>query len=100
VGFIYIIAGIVIALLWTGSLIWVRTATATALTSKEVESVWKAARLTKEDAVLYRKAAKILNRLVNVTDLEGDIAADIVSPTTQRQIEVWLIDYKKELDKV
>lgn len=57
-------------------------------------------RMTKHDVVLYRKAARLLNRLINITDLDGDLAGDIVSDTTRRQIEVWLIEYKEELDKV
>lgn len=55
--------------------------------------------LTNHDVKLYREAAKILNRLVNVTDLSGAIPEDIVSPTTRKQIEDWLANYRKELDK-
>lgn len=67
---------------------------------KDVRSGLRPLRLTKTDALLYRKAAGILNRLINVTDLEGDLAADIVSTKTREQIEGWLSQYKKELDNV
>lgn len=56
-------------------------------------------KMTDADVKLYRQAAKLLNRMVNVTDLDGDIAADIVSPTTRKQIDEWLTTYRKEIDK-
>lgn len=55
--------------------------------------------MTREDVKLYRDAAKILNRLVNLTDISGVIPDDVVSPETRKQIEGWLADYRKELDK-
>lgn len=56
-------------------------------------------KMTNTDVKLYRQAAKLLNRMVNVTELDGDIAADIVSPTTRKQIDEWLTTYRKEIDK-
>lgn len=67
---------------------------------EDVRKTLRPLRLTTKDAVLYRQAAKILNRLINVTDFDGDMAADIVSAKTREQIETWISDYQKELDKV
>lgn len=55
---------------------------------------------TKESAKLYHRAAKILNRLVNVTELDGDFAADILSEETKKIINGWVADYRKEIEKV
>jgi flagellar basal body-associated protein FliL len=55
--------------------------------------------MSKADRQLYKEAARILNRLVTVTDLDGDFAADIVSPTTRKVIDQWLVDYRKEIEK-
>lgn len=56
--------------------------------------------LNKKDAALYREAAAILNRLVNVTDLDGDFAKDVVSPDTRQVIDDWLARYRTEIEKV
>lgn len=55
--------------------------------------------MTDADVALYRRSARLLNRLINVTDLEGDLSGDIISPGTRKDIEAWLGDYKKELNK-
>lgn len=55
---------------------------------------------TPNSAKLYSRAAKILNRMVKVTELDGDFAADILSEETKRQVNDWLADYKKEINKV
>lgn len=55
--------------------------------------------MTDQDVKLYRDAAKILNRLVNVIDLSGHISEDIVSEHTRQQIETWLANYRKTLNK-
>jgi hypothetical protein len=51
------------------------------------------------EVALYRRAARLLNRLINITDLEGDLSGDIMSWETRQDIEAWLADYKKELNK-
>lgn len=51
------------------------------------------------DVKLYRDAARILNRLINVTDLSGDVSEDIVSERTRKQINEWVTAYKKALNK-
>lgn len=67
---------------------------------REIQNILKKARLSVVDVQLYRRAAKILNRLVNVTELQGDLSADILSRTSRTQIEEWLAEYNKEIDKV
>lgn len=57
-------------------------------------------KMTDADVKLYRTGAAILNRLVNVTDLQGDFGPDVLSPKTREQVEEWLAKYKKELDKL
>jgi hypothetical protein len=57
-------------------------------------------KMTDRDVKLYRSGAAILNRLVNVTDLTGDFGEDVLSAKTRGQIEEWLADYKKQLDKL
>lgn len=53
---------------------------------------------TRKAAGLYRRAAKLLNRMVTITDLDGDFAADILSPETRKQVDQWLADYRKEIN--
>jgi len=55
---------------------------------------------TKDAAKLYARAAKIFTRMVKVTDLDGDFSADILSPQTQKQVNEWLADYRKQVDTV
>lgn len=58
----------------------------------------ESALMTDADVALYRRAARLLGRMVYSADL-NDIAGDILSPGTQKDIEAWLGDYKKELKK-
>lgn len=67
--------------------------------TSEVRKSLRPLRLSKTDAVLYRQAAKILNRLINLTDLQGDLAEDLLSSKSRQQIQEWLAAYQKELDK-
>lgn len=66
----------------------------------EVRAALRPLRLTSEDAVLYRQAAQILTRLVNLTDISGPISEDLLSSKSRQRIEEWLATYKRELDKV
>lgn len=66
---------------------------------KDIRAMIRKSGITVRDVQLYREAARILNRLINVTDLDGDLAADVVSPATRQKIEAWMIDYRKELDQ-
>ncbi|MBF9135348.1 hypothetical protein I0C86_41595 [Plantactinospora sp. S1510] len=53
--------------------------------------------ITPKSSRLLTSAAKILNRLVTVTDLDGDLAADLLSPGSRRQVDTWLAEYRKEI---
>jgi hypothetical protein len=88
---VYVIGGLVVgaALIGFGVLCY-----------RDIRAGLYKSRMSPQDAVLYRKAARILNRLINVTELDGDMAVDVVSVQTRRAIEVWLIEYNKEIDKV
>lgn len=55
--------------------------------------------MNRNDRRLYKQAAGILNRLVNITDLDGDFAQDVISPATRKTIDDWLVAYRKEIEK-
>ncbi len=55
---------------------------------------------TVESAKLYKRAAKILARMQTVTELEGDLTPDILSPRSRELLDAWLADYRKQIDKV
>ncbi len=48
---------------------------------------------------LYRRAAKLINRLAQLTDLDGALAGDQLSPDTRKLVTDWVTDYKKEIEK-
>jgi hypothetical protein len=56
--------------------------------------------MTRDAMRLYTRAAKILRRLDGVTELDGDFAADILSPESKKQVSEWLADYRKGLNKL
>lgn len=56
--------------------------------------------MTDADVKLYRDAANILNRLVNIVDLDDPMRGDMLSQPTAKRVYQWLDDYKKELDKL
>ncbi len=72
------------------------------LSGAKVEARRELAKLgfNRQSAVLYKRAAKILNRMVNVTELDGDFAADILSEPTKKLVAEWVDDYNKEINKV
>ncbi len=55
--------------------------------------------LTRGSAGLYTRAAKLLNRLAALTDMDGMLAGDSLSPETRRQVTAWLDDYRREISK-
>ncbi len=55
--------------------------------------------LTRGSAGLYQRAAKLLNRLAQLTDLDGAMAGDNLSPETKAQVTEWVADYKREISK-
>lgn len=56
--------------------------------------------LTTESARLYQRAARILDRMQRVTQFDGDLCADILSPTTKTLVAEWLADYRKQIERV
>lgn len=67
-------------------------------TKQEIREQLRSIGLTKESASLYGRAAKILRRLDGLTDLDGDFAADVLTPETRKQVSEWLADYRKGLN--
>ena len=52
------------------------------------------------DRRLYKEAAALLNNMVNVTDLDGDFAKDVISVETRKRIDEWLMNYRASIEKV
>lgn len=50
--------------------------------------------LNPRSAVLYARAVKILMRLNQLTDLDGLIAGDRLSPQTKEMVDKWATDYR------
>ena len=66
----------------------------------QLRQALREAGFTKDSAKLYARAAKILRRLDSLTQLDGDMAVDILSDTTKKQVSDWLADYRKGLDSL
>lgn len=60
----------------------------------------KKAGFTRDHAKLYGRSAKILNRLAALTDLDGAMAGDQLSPESKQLVTDWVRDYKGEINKV
>ncbi len=58
----------------------------------------RAAGLTRQSAAMYFRAVKIIRRLDGLTELDGEFAADILTPETKQQVTDWVADYRKALD--
>jgi hypothetical protein len=56
--------------------------------------------LSKDMAKLYGRAAKLLNRLEQTTDLDGAYAGDVLSAETKRLVSEWIADYRSQINKV
>lgn len=52
-----------------------------------------------ETVKLYGRAVKIVRRLHGLTELDGELAADILSPQSKRLVDQWVRDYRKALDE-
>jgi hypothetical protein len=55
--------------------------------------------MTKEKVDLFRRSARIINRLAQITDLDGVMAGDQLSPATRKLVSEWIADYKREIEK-
>lgn len=88
---------IIIAVVVTGLMVCMMTWLAARAANNR--DALRAAGLSKNSAALYRRAARIIRRLDGITDFDGDVAADILSPETKAQVAAWVADYRKELSK-
>lgn len=52
---------------------------------------------THETAKLFVRARKILVRLADINDLDGQAAEDYLSPETRQVITTWISDYRREV---
>jgi hypothetical protein len=66
----------------------------------DMKKVMREAGFSKDSAKLYGRAAKLLVRLEQVTDLDGAYSGDVLSDETQRLVKEWLADYRKQIKKV
>lgn len=66
----------------------------------DMKTVMREAGFSKESAKLYGRAAKLLRRLEQTTDLDGAYAGDVLSDDTKRLVTEWLADYRKQIKKV
>jgi hypothetical protein len=70
----------------------------TAAVHAELGKVMREAGLNKNTAKLYGRAVKILNRLAQITDLDGAYAGDVLSDETKKQVTDWVTDYRAQLN--
>jgi hypothetical protein len=61
----------------------------------EVRKAMREVGFTPESAKLYGRAVKILRRLHGLTQLDGELAADMLSPESARLVTDWLTDHRK-----
>ncbi|GIM88846.1 hypothetical protein [Paractinoplanes toevensis] len=67
---------------------------------KTVREEFRKAGLSENSVKLLGRAAKVLRRLDGLTDLDGDLAVDILSPESKKQVSEWLADYRKGLNQL
>lgn len=53
--------------------------------------------LTRASADLYTRAVRIMNRLLQLSDLDGALAGDTLSTETKKLVADWLIDHKEAI---
>jgi hypothetical protein len=51
-----------------------------------------------ENVKLYGRAVKILRRLDGLTELDGELAADMLSPESKRLVSDWVSDYRRVVE--
>lgn len=54
--------------------------------------------VTAESVALFARAVKILRRLDGLTELDGQLSVDMLSPESKKLVSEWLADYRKSLD--
>lgn len=63
-----------------------------------LDKAMRDAGLNKSTAKLFGRAVRILNRLAQITDLDGAYAGDVLSAETKQQVTEWVGDYRTHLD--
>jgi hypothetical protein len=67
---------------------------------KEVGRLFREAGLgTKETVELYGRAVMIIRRLHGLTELDGELAVDMLSPESKRLVDQWIDDYRKAISE-
>jgi hypothetical protein len=69
---------------------------------QDIQKMLARAQITRDDVLLYRRAARIMARLINAADLASvePFSIDILTEPTRTLIKEWLDAYKKQIDKV
>lgn len=91
----YVAIGVCVCGLWIGTLVMAYGAGARAAARIKMREYG----IHKSMQPLYRRAVKILNRLAALTDLDGTMAGDQLSPETRQLVTEWVNDYKREISK-
>jgi hypothetical protein len=85
-------------MLVTAPIVWVVTIRLT--TKAEIGKLVRETGLGNVATVqLYGRAVKIVRRLHGLTELDGEMSADILSPQSKRLVDEWVRDYRKALDE-
>ena len=91
---------ILIALIAVGALVGAYVLGLTIGLQKNYDSRLQAMGLNRRSAALYVRAAKLINRFAQITDLDGVLAGDVLSPESKKQVTQWVADYRSEVTKV
>lgn len=92
-------AAIVIALLAVGSLVVAYLIGLAVGMRRNYSNRLRDLGLNRRSAELYASAAKILNRLAQLGDLDGVLAGDVLSPETRQTVNEWLTAHRREITK-
>jgi flagellar motor component MotA len=77
---------------------WVLAIKAT--TKAEIAKLVRETGLGNMDTVkMYGRAVKIIRRLDGLTELDGDLSADMLSPQSKRLVTEWVADYRKAVSE-
>lgn len=91
-----VLLGAAVCAAWISSLFFAFGAGAKAAAKREMRRLG----MTKAKVDLFRRAMKLINRLAQITDLEGAMAGDQLSPETTKLVTDLVADYKREISKV
>jgi uncharacterized membrane protein len=95
-----VVVDIIIALFVVGTLVGAYLAGLAVGLRRNYDARLRDMGLHRQSARLYTRAVRILNRLLQVSDLDGVLAGDTLSPETRELVVDWLTEHKRELSKV